>query len=165
MSSPDRRRALALIACAPLGACGFSPASIESGGAGSYRGQFEIQVEGGREGFVLEDSLLDRLGESAGSPPYRLIVRLELESFETAAPGATGVGRRALDGTAKFEVIDRADGSVLLSDKVSSWTSWKETRRTAATLAARRDAEDRVLEQLAYRIVERITVFGESWKR
>ena len=164
MSSPGRRKALALIACAILGSCGFSPASTENG-AGSYRGQFEIQVEGGREGFVLEDSLLDKLGEPVGSPPYRLIVGLEFEAFETAAPGATGVGRRALDGTAKFEVIDRADGNILLSDKVSSWTSWKETRRTAATLAARRDAEDRVLKQLAYRIVEQITVFGESWKR
>lgn len=163
MSSPDRRKALALIACAPLGACGFSPASVGSGGAGSYFGQFEVQVAGGREGFVLESALLDKLGAPVGSPPYRLVVGLEFETFETAAPGATGVGRQALDGTAKFEVIDLADGSILLSDKVSSWTSWKETRQTAATLAARRDAEDRVLMQLAYRIVEQITVFDESW--
>lgn len=75
------------------------------------------------------------------------------------------MGRQALDGTANFEIIDRADGSVLLSDKVSSWTSWKETRQTAATLAARRDAEDRVLKQLAHRIVEQITVFDKSWMR
>ncbi len=165
MSSPGRRKALALIACAPLGACGFSPASIGNGGAGSYFGQFEVQVAGGREGFVLESALLDKLGAPVGSPRYRLVVGLEFGTLETAAPGATGDSRRALDGTAKFEIIDLADGSILLSDKVSSWTSWKETRRTAATLAARRDAEDRVLMQLAYRIVEQITVFDGSWRR
>ena len=165
MSSHDRRKALALIACAPLGACGFSPAPVGSGGAGSYFGQFEVQVAGGREGFVLESELLDKLGAPVGSPPYRLIVKPEFKTFETASPGATGMGRQALDGTANFEIIDRADGSVLLSDKVSSWTSWKETRQTAATLAARRDAEDRVLKQLAHRIVEQITVFDKSWMR
>lgn len=163
MSSFDRRSAFAVLAAAPLAACNFHPVG-RAGSPGRFpAGQFAIEVDGGREGFELEEQLVRRLGQSGAFPDYFLSVNLDMSERESAAPGSGGIDRFAVDGRAEFTIRETESGQNLFEDIVQASASWSSTAQIPSSLAARRDAEDRMLSQIAERIIVRMTITSESW--
>ncbi|MHA6345039.1 LPS assembly lipoprotein LptE [Roseivivax sp. CAU 1761] len=161
MSSCDRRRALAALAGAALAAglagCGFAPAYGPGGGAGALLGRVAPDQPEGRPGYLLVRRLEERLGR-ATAPAYRLAYEIDLGQSDlgTTSTGTTTRFRRI--GSVSYRLIDAASGAELLSDRVESFTGYSATGSSVATLAAERDALERLMTILADRIVDHLVV-------
>ena len=162
MSSFDRRSALALLVLTLAGSCGISPAGRTRG---LPIGRIAVEVPGGRKAFTLESQLEERLGRDESAVDYQLFVTLETSERRSGASGSGGIDRFAADGVAEFELIDVQSGHSLYQDKVSASASWSATDHIVSSLSAHRDAEDRMINQIADRIVTRLMISSESWLR
>ena len=163
MSSFDRRHALALIAGLAVAGCRFEPAMRKGSPAASLPGQFSYSVPGGRNAFLLEESLRTQLGPPTGVPDYSIDVALTISEGKAAATGSGGVDRLALTGTADFTVSAAADGAALTEGTVQGVVTFSSTDEVIASDAARQDAERRLVNLLAERIATRLILTSPDW--
>lgn len=163
MSSFDRRTALSMLAAAAaaLGGCGYRPAGRDRA---LPLGRIAVEVPGGREAFLLEEQLETRLGRAGETADYHLVVELESTKRVSGASGSGGIDRLAIDGKAEFEVLEAATGRSIYQGDASASASWSMTAQVPASLAARQDAADRMLAQIAERIVSELAISYESWR-
>ena len=161
MSLLDRRLLLFGGLTALLGGCGYKPLLGRNGPARDLKGEFAYSVAGGRDGFIIEEMLRHRLGETDSSPDYDLIVSLTTNLRDSGVSGSGGIDRKSIDGIATFEVRDSHDGTVLLNSSVHGSTSWTATSQEISSLTARRSAEDRLYEQVSQRIADQIFAAAE----
>ena len=108
-----------------------------------------------RSGYLLVQQLETRLGR-AGDPAFRLAVDLNVRE-ESLTRGPDGDIRRFhLIGNATYSLSDSATGAVVVTDKLDTFVAYSATGTTVATLAARRDAQQRLMIILADQIVLRL---------
>ena len=158
----SRRGALALLAGLAAGGCRFEPALRRGQSAAILTGQFSVSVPGDRIAFLLEESLLQRLGNSGGIPSYMMQVSLEVSEGKGAATGSGGVDRLLLSGAAEFTVID-ADDVRLADGAVKGLVTFSSIDEIIASDAARKDAEQRLADLLAEKIVARLLLNSDEW--
>ena len=163
MLSFDRRRALALIAGLAVAGCRFEPAMRKGSPAATLPGQFTYSVPGGRNAFLLEESLRTQLGPATGVPDYSIDVALAIHEGKAAATGSGGVNRLALTGTADFRVSAAADGAALTEGTVQGVVTFSSTDEVIVSDAARQDAEQRLVDLLAERIANRLILTSADW--
>ncbi len=154
MWSSDRRFFL-MGAVAALGACGFTPAYGPQGGAQAFQGQIELAEPADRNQFLLNQRLEERFGH-AGSGRFMLDVVLSTteNALGTTADGQTT--RYHLVGDASYTLKDTGTGAVLTDGSTTGFTAYSATGTTVATLAAERDAHERLMVLLADQIVDRL---------
>ncbi len=166
MSSCDRRRALGLIAAAGLAgglsACGFTPAYGPAGSAGRLTGQVALGDPDGREGYLLQRRIEERLGRAPGGR-YSLETDIGIGETDLGTTSTGATTRFRIIGTVDLRLVDRGSGTVLLSDRVDSFTSYSATGSNVATLAAERDALERLMTLLADRIVDRLILEADRF--
>ncbi|MWD28536.1 hypothetical protein E0K89_013710 [Aquicoccus sp. SCR17] len=155
MSSPDRRAFLTLLAAGGLSACGFTPAYGPSGGAGRLQGQVAVDAPDDRAGYLLVRRLEERLGRAAGAR-YELGAQVVIDEEGLGISADQRTTRYHLVGEARYALRDAATGLVLQSGQVESFTGYSATGSTVATLAAERDALERLMTILADRITDRL---------
>lgn len=155
MSSSDRRAFLALIAAAPLAACGFAPAYGPSGAATALRGRVALQEPRTRAGFELVRRLQERLGP-ATAPRWRLAYTITTDDTGVAITPENAVTRYNIRGTVDWTLTDTTTDTRVDGGRATSFTSWSATGPTVAGLAAQEDAEDRLMVILADQIVTRL---------
>jgi len=173
MSSPDRRRRfLALAAAAAaLGACGLQPAHAPApapgpaaggaaGGAAAapgtaLRGAVLVDPPADGDAFALVRRLEGRLGRPQ-APRLALAVEAGFESEGLAITRQSQITRYNLVGEARYTLTELGTGALRDSGTVRSFTSYSATGSTVATLAAERDARERLMVILADRIVARL---------
>ena len=68
------------------------------------------------------------------------------------------IERYNLVGTADYVLLDKASGAIVASGQVQNFTGYSATGTTVATLAAQRDAADRLMIILADKIVSELLV-------
>ncbi|SPF79803.1 LPS assembly lipoprotein LptE [Pseudoprimorskyibacter insulae] len=156
MSSSDRRAFL--LSVLALGACGFTPAYGPSGGAGVLQSQVRLTDPVGRDGYLLNRRLEERLGRGGPSARYAMKVT---PIVTQSGMGSTSRGlttRFQLLGKAKFLMTDPVTADVLAEGEVQSFTGYSATGTTVATLAAERDARQRLMTILADMVVDRLLV-------
>ncbi|MFB2530795.1 LPS assembly lipoprotein LptE [Paracoccus sp. p4-l81] len=154
MWSPDRR--LVLAALLALAGCGFTPAFAPGGGAAGLLNQVRPDDPVDADGFAFNRRIGERLGPAADGARFRLATAI---SVKTAAQGITStqaITRYALNGSADYTLTDAASGAVLARGNVASFSSHSATGTTIATLAAERDARDRLMVMLADQVVTRL---------
>lgn len=160
MSSSDRRRALALLlgaAGAPLLAgCGFRPVYGEGSAARALVGQVAIEAPLSRLGFHFRQALEERLGEGGGDAPLELESGFTISKSGLAITPDNSITRYTLNGIGVYRLLRRADGVVLDEGEVRTLTAYSATASLYATRAAERDAEERIVRDLAGRIATRI---------
>ena len=161
------RRALLLLSCLTLSACGLSPMYAGGGSGEVARGLAAVDVPAieGQAGWLVRNALNDRLGAAgAASPRYRLDVRLDdqLEGLGVLRDDTISRERRTL--RARYQLIDLASGEILLDATAGSDAGIDVVSSEYATIAAEQTALENLAEDVAQRIVTRIALAlrGES---
>ena len=99
--------------------------------------------------------LSERLGPP-GTARYRLAYKLSTETIGQAITPDNATTRYSLTGSSEYTLHDRGSDAVLLTGRVSSFTSWSATGSIVATQAAEADAHERLMRMLADQIVTRL---------
>lgn len=150
----NRRALLAL----PLGlaACGFSPVYAPSGVGAKLRGQVMVQEPSTHSGYLLVRHLETRLGRSGTAPRYALDLAISTNEDGLAINPSGDTTRFNLLGTANYALRDMAAGTILTSGTVENFTAYSTTGTTVATLAAERNAVERLMVILGDQITARL---------
>ena len=155
MWSSDRRKFLVLAGALALAGCGFTPAYGPQGGGAALLGGVEADAPKTRDEFALVRRLSERLGPP-GAARYRLAYKLSTETIGQAITPDNATTRYSLTGSSEYTLHDRGSDAVLLTGRVSSFTSWSATGSIVATQAAEADAHERLMRMLADQIVTRL---------
>ncbi|WP_299147139.1 LPS assembly lipoprotein LptE [uncultured Tateyamaria sp.] len=138
--------------CLTLAACGFEPVYGPNGSGTALQNRVQIDPPNDREGFLLVQRLEERLGR-AGDPAYRLAVSLSAALQSRAIDPDGDVRRFHLIGGANYTLTDTGTGAVIRSDRVNNFVGYSATGTNVATVAAQRDATQRLMTILADQIV------------
>lgn len=157
MSSFDRRTFLTLTAA--LAGCGFTPVYGPGGAGHELQNAVLVDDPGDRNAYQLVRRIEERLGRATAAR-YGLSIALSVseESMAVTADGKTT--RFDLVGKATYALRALDSGAVLRTGSVDSFTGYSTTGTTVATLAAERDARERLMTILADQIVTRL--FAEA---
>jgi LPS-assembly lipoprotein len=158
MSLSDRRRFLLLPLA--LAACGFTPVYAPGrNGAGLY-GQVRVAAPDDRASFLLVQNLEQQLGRS-GAPRYDLSFDLRVFDEGQAVTAAGDITRYSIVGRADFVLTGIESAAVVVSGQVENFTGYSATGSTVETLAAERDARERLMVILAEQIATQLVTLAE----
>jgi LPS-assembly lipoprotein len=151
-----------------LAGCGLHP--LYGGGTGSPVSGLLRSVEvgpiQGQQGWLVRTKLLDRLGESGtGTAQYRLDVTLDdnITAYGLTADRAATQERRTL--RARFQLVDLANGAVVLDDTAGSDASVDVVSSEYATVAAEQTALENLAGIVADQIVARLAIYAARTTR
>ncbi|WP_299650361.1 LPS assembly lipoprotein LptE [uncultured Tateyamaria sp.] len=142
--------ALALILT--VAACGFEPVYGPGGAGTQLQNRVLVDKPIDREGFLLVRQLEERLGRS-GDPAYALGIQLSVKEEARAIDPDGDIRRFHVIGEATYSLSDTSTGAVVQSNTVDNFVGYSATGTTVATLAAKRDATERLMTMLADEIV------------
>ncbi|MBV2358873.1 hypothetical protein KUH32_03730 [Thalassococcus sp. CAU 1522] len=154
----DRR--LFLTAALATAGCGFAPVYAPGGSGGRLQGRIATRDPGNRSGFVFNRRFEERMGRAAG--PYELAVTLRTrrEGLGSISDGRTT--RYRLNGTADYALQAAGEADPVIEGKTHAFTGYSTTGSTAATLAAERDAEDRLMVILADQVIDALILSADA---
>jgi LPS-assembly lipoprotein len=135
--------------------CGFSPAYGPDGEAASLLGGIQPDTPVTRDDFALVRRLAERFGPPENAR-YRLAYKVTTETIGQAITPDNATTRYSLTGAVDYTLHDGASDAVLLTERVSSFTSWSAAGSTVSTLTAEQDAHRRLMRMLADLIVTRL---------
>lgn len=150
------RRALLLMPFA-LAACGFQPAYGPGGTAGALRGKVRVDAPEGVNTYLLVRRLEEQLGR-ATAPTYRLSMVLSTGIQGQAITPEGAITFYSLIGSVQYVLRDIATDAAVTSGSVDNFTGYSATGTTAESLAAQRDALERLMVILADQIVRELYV-------
>ena len=153
MSLLDRRTVL-LFPLA-LAACGFQPVYGTGGTGDKLQGRVEVSEPETRDAFLVTRRIEERMGR-AGDPAYALALTVRSQKDGLAVNRQGNITRFNLLGEADYVLTDTRSGQVITSGSVDSFTGYSATGTTVATLAAERDAQQRLMIILADQIITRL---------
>jgi len=153
MSSFNRR--FFCLAPLALAACGFTPVNAPGETGSVLQGAVQIAEPIDRNTFLLVRHLEERLGRP-GSPQFALSLNVTASAVGLGIDPAGNTNRFNLLGGAGYVLTDLATGSQVTSGTVNSFTGYSATDSTVATLAAERDARERLMVILGDQIVARL---------
>ncbi len=161
MSLYNRRKFLMLTPLA-LGACGFTPIFGRGTAAESLIGKIALGPVEDRMGFEFHEQLENRLGR-ASEPLFQLDVVISVGSEGLAITQDNSITRYNLTAEADFSLTRIADGKLVLTDIVRSFTAYSATATAFATHVSERDANRRLAVALADQIATRIASSAKSF--
>jgi LPS-assembly lipoprotein len=155
MSWSNRRSLLALLAAAPLAACGFTPAYSPNGPAKALRGRISYQAPTDPNSFELVKQLEVQFGRpeaATHSLRYSLTVGAQAGGFTTA----NTITRYVLNGSAVWSLDEIATGQRTTGGTATGFTSWSAAGTTISTQVASDDATRRLMVILADQIATQL---------
>lgn len=156
------RRATILLALL-LPACGLQP--LYAGGADGTvaRGLAGVEVAAidGRGGWLVANALRERMSQ-AGTPRYRLDVRLDDRIAGLGVRRDDSVARERRTLRARYQLIDLATSAVLLDATAGSDAGIDVVGSEYATIAAENTALERLAVIVADQIVGRVALYARS---
>lgn len=160
-------RAIPLIFCLFLAACGFSPvygtaSHSKNSSAEANLDQISISIIPDREGQYLRNALIDRFyahGEPK-NPSYQLIINKineQVSDFDiTVDSEAT---RRQLRLTSNLKLVDKKTGEAVLTRSLLAITSHNVLESEFSTLVTEQSARDAALNELARQVERHLTLY------
>ncbi|MEP1585715.1 MAG: LPS assembly lipoprotein LptE [Tateyamaria sp.] len=145
----------ALLLTLLLASCGFQPVHGPNGAGSTLQNRVLVDEPDDRLGFQLVQRLEERLGRG-NDPAFRLAVDLNVAEEARAIDPEGDIRRFHLIGTAAFTLSETGSGTVIRADNIENFVGYSATGTTVATLAARRDAQERLMTILADQIVLRL---------
>lgn len=144
-----------------LPGCGLQPlyAGGANGPVASSLGRVEVAPIQGRAGWLMAGALRERLGD-AGAARYRLDVRLDdqIQGLGLRQDDAVSRERRTL--RARYQLVDLADGAVVLDATAGSDAGIDAVGSEYATIAAENSALERLSGIVADEIVARLALYA-----
>lgn len=158
-----KRTAALLLVAAALGGCGLRP--LYGGGQNSPVAQLlrSVAVQpigGGQTGWLVRTALVDRLGEPAGEPRYRLEVELDDDLTGFGIRGDSAVTRERRTLRARYRLVDASTGGVVLDATAGSDAGVDVVGSEYATLTAEQTAVERLSQIVADQIVARLGLYA-----
>ncbi len=148
------RRAL-LLAPLTLAACGFQPVYGPGGTGRALQNRVLVDEPEERFGFLLTRALEERLGR-ANPAAYGLSLTIKTREEGLAIDSEGNTERFDLLATVEYALRDLNTGNVVTSGEVENFTGYSTTGTTVATLAAEKDAQERLMTIIADQIVTRL---------
>jgi len=163
--SPDRARAAALAAALlALAACDLAP--VYSGGSASAPAMLAAQVSiapiPDRAGFLVRQSLIDRLGEPGADSRYRLEVELDDQILAYGVRGDNSAARERRTLRARYRLVDAETSAVLLDATASSDAGIDRVSSNYAVVAAETTALERLATDIARQISARLALYANA---
>ncbi|QJF49885.1 LPS assembly lipoprotein LptE [Roseobacter ponti] len=153
MSLFNRRALLSLPLV--LAACGFQPVYAPGGSGQALQNKVLVDEPDAVDGYLLTRRLEERLGRSS-TPVYRLALVVATGQENLAVDQKGDILRFNLLGAADYTLTETATGRIVTSGSVDNFTGYSATGTTVATLAAERDARQRLMILLGDQIVARL---------
>jgi len=155
---------LALFAALLLSACGLHP--LYSGGSGgrvqTTLGKIEVAPIAGQAGYLVSNAVRDQLGSArSAAPSYRLEIKLDDKIIGLGVRRDDTVTRERRSLRARYQLIDLANGTVLLDATAGSDASVDVVGSEYATIAAENTALERLSAIVANQIVSRVALYAE----
>ncbi len=151
----DRRHFLLTLAAAALTGCGFAPVYGTDGAGKALLGTIAVEAPKTRDEQILVREIETRLGRPAVTR-YALSYTLDIREERMAISATNITTRFNLVGRAQYTLTDAGSGAVKALGSVDQFTGYSATGTTVATLAAERDAHERLAKILADQIVTRL---------
>lgn len=148
-----------------LAGCGLKP--LYAGGGASpiaaTLGSVDVAPIQGKSGWLIANALRDRLGamgQGSSAAKYRLAVRLDddIVGLGTRSDDSAARERRTL--RARYQLIDAAQGTVLVDATAGSDAGIDVVDSEYATIAAENTALERLSETVADQIVARLALYA-----
>lgn len=152
------RRVFLTGALAALGACGFAPVYGPGGAGQTVLSQITLTAPTTPNAYLFTRRFEERAGRGGASPRYRLSVQLGTDQTGSGSVSSGATTRFRVDGTARYTLRDSATDAVLLSGTTEAFTGYSATGSTVATLAAERDALERLMVILADRVIDALVL-------
>lgn len=144
-----------------LTACGFHPLHGNYGRTPESHittGQVKIGIIPDREGQILRNELIDRLGQNENAPYYLSVSKVEEDETELAVNKSSETTRTQLRLKTHMTLAD-ANGKVVLTRDLQSITSYNILTSEFATRVTETGARDNALEDLARQIELQINLY------
>jgi LPS-assembly lipoprotein len=122
-------------------------------------GAVEVAPIAGQTGWLVRNALRDRMGiVDADATKYRLEIRLDdrLEGLGVLGDDTIGRERRIL--RARYQLVDLADGNILLDATAGSDAGIDVVSSEYATIAAEQTALENLSRDIADRIVTQVAL-------
>lgn len=155
---------LAVLAAFMLSGCGLHP--LYSGGSGgrvaSTLAHVEVAPIAGQAGYMVSNAVRDRLAAGRGDAPlYRLEIKLDDKIIGLGVRRDDTVTRERRVLRARYQLIDLANGTVVLDASAGSDAGVDVVGSEYATIAAENTALERLSTIVANQIVARIALYAE----
>lgn len=161
MSSYNRRSFLALPLVALVAACGFTPVHGPGGAGEALYGKVNVAAPETVESYLLVQRLEEKLGRGV-DPTYDLSLGLNIQTQGQAITPTDAITRHSVIGRLNYTMTSRETGQVVASGNVENFTGFSATGDTVETLAADRDARQRLMvilaDQLAVELYTKVDV-------
>ncbi|MEI9927630.1 MAG: LPS assembly lipoprotein LptE [Sphingomonas sp.] len=159
------RAAALLLAALALSGCGLRP--LYGGGADgpvrSTLAAIEVAPIEGQAGWLVGNALRDRLEPGvAGAARYRLDVRLDDHIAGLGVRRDDSVARERRTLRARFQLVEVANGAVVLDATAGSDAGVDVVGSEYATIAAERTALERLSGIVADQIVARVARYAQT---
>ncbi len=148
------RRSLLLMPLA-LAACGFEPVYGPGGGGKALYGKVRVDAPDGVNTYFLVRRLEEQLGRTA-DPVYRLAMSLEIAIQGQAITASGDITYYSVIGSINYDLIEIGSGRSVKTGSVTNFTGYSATGNTAETLAAQRDARERLMVILADQVTREL---------
>lgn len=159
MSSFDRRTILTLLAAAPLAACDYKPVLGPRGLGDVLWQKILADAPADRLGFEFVSRFEDRLGRADG-PLWALGYSIETDETGGAVTPGDVTTRYTLTGKLTWSIRRLESEQTVLEGTEEAFTAFSATGSSVSTLAARTDAENRLMTIFADKLVTRL--YAES---
>lgn len=143
-----------------LSACGFTPVYGPGGAGGRLLDSIALPEPDGPLDYLFNRRFEERLGRGGPGAPYVLRAALAVDEQTLGGTSAGVTTRYRLNGEARIALRDAATDRVLVSEATSAFTGYSTTGSTVATLAAERDARDRLAVLLADQTVDILLTYA-----
>jgi len=145
-----------------LGGCGLRPlyAGGSTGPVAATLAGIEVAPIEGKAGWLMSNALGDRLARAAGTPAYRLDVRLQDTISGLGVRRDDSVTRERRSLRARYQLVEAATGQVVLDATAGSDASIDVVRSEYATIAAENTALERLSGIVADQIVARLALYA-----
>jgi LPS-assembly lipoprotein len=159
-------RVVALLPIAlALAGCGLQPL-YQGGGSGAVAGMLgtvDVAPIEGRSGWLVANALRDRLGaggQQQSNARYRLAVKLDDQIIGLGVRSDDSISRERRTLRARYQLVDAAQGTVLLDATAGSDAGIDVVGSEYATIAAENTALERLSETVADQIVARVALYA-----
>lgn len=151
------RRAF-LLGAAALGGCGFAPAYGPGGAARRLQDAIHVDAPDTRETFLVTQRVEERLGAGGPAAPYTLGLQIGISETSQGKNPSGDTTRFRMVGRLTYSLRRAGEATAFRTGTVRNFTGYSATGSTAATLAANRDARERLLIILADQMIDRLVL-------
>lgn len=150
-----------------LAACGFTPVYGPGGTGTALHGKILIDAPDNQDSYYLVENLEERFGRAA-VPEYKLSFTVTTREQGQAITAEGDITRYSIVGTANYTLRRAVDDQILASGQVNNFAGYSATgidiptdvgalnASTVQTLAAERDARQRLMVMLADQIATQV---------